>query len=278
MIDPTHARRFAALHEHGTFVLPNAWDAASAAVIAAAGAAAVATTSSGISWALGVPDGENLTRDEAIAVTARIVAAVAVPVTADVEAGYGPSPRDVAATIEAVLDAGAVGANVEDRARSGGAPLWPVDAQCERLAAARAAADRRGVPFTLNARTDVYLAGVGEPAAREDMVLERAAAYRSAGANCLFVPGVVDLATIARLVARAPLPLNVLLAPGRSPTIAELTAAGVRRISVGHCLAATAYTAARDATTRLLAGDDRPLRDAIPHPELQRLVAKPVAA
>ena len=111
------ARRFHELHQSGTLVLPNAWDAASAALIAEAGAAAVATTSSGVSWALGVPDGEQLGREEAVAAVARIARTVAVPVSADVEGGYGPTPADVADTIAAVIDAGAVGVNLEDRRR-----------------------------------------------------------------------------------------------------------------------------------------------------------------
>ena len=176
MTNHEHAQRFHRLHQQGTLVLPNAWDAASAAVMVAAGAGAVATTSSGVSWSLGVPDGENLRRDEMAAAIARIVRAVDVPVTADVEAGYGPTPADVAATIAAVADAGAVGANLEDRPGPAGAVLWPVAQQCERLAAARTAADRGGARFVLNARTDVFLASVGVPEERAGMVLARAEA------------------------------------------------------------------------------------------------------
>ena len=268
------ARHFHALHQDGTFIIPNAWDAASAAVMAAAGAVAVATTSSGVSWALGVPDGEQLGRDAMIGAIARLVRAVAVPLTADREAGYGAEPSAVAASIDAAIGAGAVGANIEDRLRTNDGPLWPVDRHVERLAAARAAADRHGLPFILNARTDVYLAGVGEPAQREALVLERAEHYQRAGADCIFVPGLVDLGAITQLVQRCPLPLNIMLAPGHSPTIAALRDAGVRRISVGHTMAAAAYGAVRHATESLLTGDDGPLRDGIPHGDLQRLMAR----
>jgi 2-methylisocitrate lyase-like PEP mutase family enzyme len=164
------ATQFHRLDEDGTFILPDAWDAASAAVLAAAGATAIATTSSAISWALGVPDGEQAERDGVVAAVARMARAVDVPLTAHVAVG---------------------------------APLRPVEEQCARLAAAREAADRRTRAFVLNARTDVFLASVGEPEAREAMVLERAERYRAAGADCLFVPGVTDLATIQRLVSRA---------------------------------------------------------------------------
>src|SRR5262249_27863056 len=138
-------RRLRELHHDGMFVLVNAWDAASAAVMVAAGAAAVGTTSSGISWALRVPDGQRLEPEQMVAVTARIARTVAVPVSADIEAGYGPSPRDVADTVGAVIEAGAVGANLEDRNWPDATTLWSVGDQCERIAAARAEADRRGV-------------------------------------------------------------------------------------------------------------------------------------
>jgi 2-methylisocitrate lyase-like PEP mutase family enzyme len=267
------ARRLVQLHEQGTFVLANAWDAASAAVIQAAGAAVVATTSSGISWSYGYADGEHLSRQEMVEQTARIVRAVDLPVTADIEAGYGPSASDVEGTVTAICEAGAVGANLEDRPGPDGQVLWPIDQQSERLQAARAAADRTGCPFVLNARTDVFLASVGEPNEREEMVIERARAFKQAGADCLFVPGLLDLEVIARLTAAVPLPLNILLAPGRGPSIAELADAGVRRISVGHTIAAAAYATVRLTTTELLAGNDQALRTGIPHPEMQQLMA-----
>ena len=269
------ARRFHALHQAGMLILPNAWDAASAALVAGCGASAVATTSSGISWAFGVPDGENLHRAEMVEAVARIARAVEVPVSADLEAGYGPEPADVAATIEAAIDAGASGANLEDRNRSSDEILWPVDQQVERLAAARAAADRRGLPFVLNARTDVYLAAVGDPDQREAMTLERAGQYRRAGADCLFVPGLLDLAVIERLVARSPLPINVMYGPGAGLTIADLRAAGVRRVSVGQAIASAAYYVVRAAAAQLLVGDDTALQPAIPHREMQGLLTRP---
>ncbi|HSP98109.1 MAG TPA: isocitrate lyase/phosphoenolpyruvate mutase family protein [Candidatus Dormibacteraeota bacterium] len=271
------ARRFHALHQAGMLILPNAWDAASAALVAGCGAPAVATTSSGIAWALGVPDGENLRRSEMVEAVARIARVVEVPVSADLEAGYGPEPADVAATIEAAIDAGASGANLEDRNRSSDEILWPVDQQGERLAAARAAADRRGLPFVLNARTDVYLAAVGDPDQREAMTLERARHYQRAGADCLFVPGLLDLAVIERLVARSPLPINIMYGPGAGLTIADLRAAGVRRVSVGQAIASAAYYVVRAAAAQLLAGDDTALQPAIPHREMQRLLTRPAA-
>jgi 2-methylisocitrate lyase-like PEP mutase family enzyme len=267
------ARRFRELHAAGTFVLPNAWDAGSAILLAQTATPAIATTSSGVSWAHGVRDGQRLSRDETITALAGIVRAVDCPVSADLESGYGAEPDDVAATIEAAIAAGAVGANLEDRPGPGPEVLWPIDDQCARLAAARDAADRSGVPFVLNARTDVYLARVGEPAERETLVLERAARYAEAGADCVFVPGLSDLDVIARLVTAAPLPVNVLLAPGAGASIEQLAQAGVRRISTGHLIAAAAYATIRRAAQELLDGHATTLRDALPVAELQAVMA-----
>jgi 2-methylisocitrate lyase-like PEP mutase family enzyme len=230
------------------------------------------TTSSGVSWAHGVPDGECLSQDEAIAALARIVHAADVPVSADLEGGYGPTASAVVATIEAAMEAGAVGANLEDRLRSGQQVLRPIAEQCERLAAARAAADRTGIPFVLNARTDVFLVGMGQPEERQTDVLQRALSYRDAGADCLFVPGLKDLATIKRLIMAVPLPLNILLAPGAGPPIAHLAEAGVRRVSTGHTIAATAYASVRSAAAELLESRDEALRETIPVSDMNALL------
>lgn len=274
----THIRRardFFARHTSGCFVLPNAWDAASAATIAVAGATAIGTTSSGISWARGVRDGEGLCRHEAIDALAAIANTVALPVSADLESGYGSAPSDVAATIEAATQAGAVGANIEDRLHPNGDTLWSIAEQCERLAAARAAADTSGAPFVLNARTDIYLASVGEPEEREALVLERADHYRVAGADCLFVPGLNDVDTIARIVKASPLPINAMIAPGDGPSIVRLAEVGVRRVSTGHTIAALLYATARRATAELLEGSETALHGGIPATEMQALMARP---
>ncbi|MGM1064117.1 isocitrate lyase/PEP mutase family protein [Saccharothrix sp. Mg75] len=245
------ANALRAAHAEGTLVLPNAWDAGSAVLVARAGAAAVATTSGGVSWAQGRPDGQQLSRDEMVEQVRLIAAAVDVPVTADVEGGYGPSPEDVAATVEAVVGAGAVGVNVED-SRGFGVPLFTAGEQADRLRAARAAAERAELPeLVLNARTDVFLFQVGEPEGRLADVLARAAAYAEAGADCLFVPGLVDLDVLAELVAASPLPVNAMAGPG-APTVAELASAGVRRVSVGTAIAQAAYSVAQRAAEELL--------------------------
>ncbi len=236
---------------NGTLVLPNAWDAASAAVIARAGATAIATTSGGVAWSAGRPDGHGLTREEMAQLVSRIAAAVDIPVTADIEGGYGPTPGDVAATVRAVVAAGAVGVNLED-SRAPGGPLFSDQDQAERVRAARDAATGSELPeLWINARTDVYLFRVGKPESRLDAVLSRAVAAAGAGADSLFVPGLVDLDTLGTLVRESPLPVNVMVGAG-APTVAELAAVGVRRISVGTAIAQVAYGVAHRAAVELL--------------------------
>ncbi|WIX82506.1 isocitrate lyase/phosphoenolpyruvate mutase family protein [Amycolatopsis carbonis] len=245
------AKAFRELHAQPMVVLPNAWDAGSAAVIQHAGAPAIATTSGGVSWALGRGDGQRLTRTEMTAAVRQIVRTVSVPVTADIEGGYGPDPADVAATVEEVIGAGAVGVNLED-SRAGTLSLFAPEVQAARLAAGRAAAASAGLPeLWINARTDVYLFGVGEPEGRFDDVLARAQAYAEAGVDSIFVPGLVDLAVLRELTAASPLPVAAMAGPG-APSVADLASAGVRRVTVGTAVAQGAYAVALRATQELL--------------------------
>jgi len=264
---------FRRLHERGggrVLVLPNAWDAMSARVIEQAGAPAIATTSAGLSWALGRPDGHGLTREEMLEAVRRVVRAVRVPVTADVEAGYGEgSPEDVAATARGVIAAGAVGINLEDGPGRGGEPLLESAEQAARIAAARAAA--KGADLFINARTDVYLREVGPEEGRVEQTVRRARAYADAGADGLFVPGVVDAATIERLAAAVGLPLNVMALPG-APAIAALARLGVARVSVGPAIALGAMGYVRRAAAELLgAGTYEALRDGMAFAEADGL-------
>lgn len=262
------AEVFHRLHHEGVLVLPNAWDVASARLVEEAGAAAVAITSAGVAWSLGVADGGNLDRDRALEVTARIVGAVDVPVTADIETGYGVSLDQLAVTILAVLAAGVVGVNIEDAA---GAGLRDRAEQVERIAAVRAAADVAGSALFINARTDVYLLGLGDPDDRLRAAVRRAEAYVAAGADGVFVPGVVDATTIGQLAAASPAPLNVMAGPG-APSVAELAELGVRRVSVGMAIAQAAHALTRRAATELLtAGTYGVLRAGLGYTELQQL-------
>jgi len=247
-----HARAaaFRSLHESGVFVLPNAWDAGSAVLIAAAGAPAIATTSAGVSWSLGRRDGQNLTRQEMTDAVARITAAVDVPVSADIEGGYGGGPDAVAAAVRAVIGAGVVGVNLEDSGAPGGG-LFHAGAQAARIAAARAAATEAGLPeLVINARTDVFLFGIGEPDGRLDDVVARSAAYADAGADSLFVPGLLDLAALSVLTGKVSLPVNAMAGPG-APGVTALGAAGIRRVSLGQAIAQAAYTLARKAAAEV---------------------------
>jgi 2-methylisocitrate lyase-like PEP mutase family enzyme len=242
----TKAERLRALHSEGVLVLPNAWDPASAVLIAAAGAPAVATTSAGVAWAHGRRDGQHLTRSEAVRAIAEITAVVDVPVTADIEGGYD----DLAATVREVAAAGAAGINLEDSKPDG--TLFSASEQAERIAVARSAAVEAGVPdLVINARTDVYLFGIGRPDGRFDDVVVRASAYAPAGADCLFVPGLLDLGELKALVDAVGLPVNAMLLPG-GPSVAELAAAGVRRVSAGSLVAQAAYSATQRLAAELL--------------------------
>lgn len=221
---------FRARHHSGEpLVLPNVWDAASARIVEQAGAEAVATTSAGVAWSLGVPDGDRLDADDAVAVVARIVRAVDVPVTADIESGYG----DVGATVRKVRAAGAVGVNIEDGAA----------AEPGRIAAARAASG----DIFINARIDTFLLGVGGV----EETVARARQYVDAGADGIFVPGVVDADVIARLVEAISAPLNIMVWAG-APSVAELAKLGVRRVSLGAAIAQAAYSLVRDAAGEIL--------------------------
>lgn len=238
-----------ALHVPGRpLVLANAWDAVTARIVEEAGAPAVATTSAGLAWAQGVADGDRLERDDALAAVARITAVVRVPVSADIENGYASDAEGVGDTVRAVLAAGAVGVNIEDALYGEGAgPLRPVAEQAERVAGARGAADAAGVPLFVNARIDTFLRGAGGV----EETLERAAAFLAAGADGVFVPGVTEPTTVKALVEGIDAPLNILVGPG-APSVGELAALGVARISAGSSIAAAAHGLVRRAARELL--------------------------
>lgn len=267
------AKQFHALHGNGqVLVLPNAWDVASARIVEDAGAAAVATTSAGVAWSLGAPDGDQLDRDRAVDLIARIADVVAAPVTADIESGFADSADGVGETIRRVIEAGAVGVNLEDGRYAGAEPLRPTSEQADRIAAARQAADATRVPLFVNARVDVYLRGFGEPAGRLRNTLDRAAAYLAAGADGIFVPGVTDPETITELVRAVAGPVNLMVGPG-APAIGELAALGVARVSVGAAVAEAAYAVARRAASELLTdGTYTAMTDALTYGELNALL------
>jgi len=227
------AMAFRAMHRGpGILVLPNAWDVASARVFEEAGFGALATTSAGVAFSLGYPDGQKISREEMLARVASIARAVKVPVTADVEAGYGTRPEDAAETAKGAIAAGAVGMNLEDATGDRAHPLVDLSLQLEKIRAAREAALKTGVLMVVNARTDIYWAQVGAPETRYDETVRRLAAYRDAGADSVFVPGLRDLKSIARMVQDLKCPLNILAGPGSAP-VPELEKLGVARVSIG---------------------------------------------
>jgi len=257
-----------------TLLLPNVWDVASARLVEEAGYPALATTSAGVAFSLGYPDGQKISREEMLARVARIVKAVRVPVTADAEAGYGNRPQDAAATAKGVIEAGAVGMNFEDGTGDATHPLADLSLQLEKIHAIREAASKTEVPLVLNARTDVYLDAVGEPEKRYELALQRAFAYRDAGADCVFVPGVRDPDTIARLVKDLKCPLNILAVLG-SPPVAELEKLGVARVSLGSGpMRATMGLLRRLAEELKTSGTYSQLEGAPAHADMNRMLVK----
>ena len=243
------AAAFRARHKRRpVLLLPNAWDPPSAAIFAAAGFEALATTSGGVAWAIGYPDGEAAPWDEVVAATRRIVRVTRLPVTADIEAGYGATPDAVAAHVTDIIAAGVVGINLEDGLH-GEPPIRSIEDAAARIAAARAAADRAGVPIVINARSDLYhqaaMSGAGDDPF--DATVARCRAYLAAGADCVYPFGARDPKTIAALAAAIDAPINVTGRPGL-PDAAALERLGVARITI-----AAAPTLVTLSTIRALA-------------------------
>ena len=267
------ASAFRALHRGQILLLPNVWDVASARIVEEAGFAAIATTSAGVAFSLGYPDGERITREEMLARIARITKAVEVPVTADVEAGYGNRPQDAARIASEVIQAGAVGMNLEDGTDDRAHPLLELSLQLEKIRAVREAALKAGVPLILNARTDVYLAQVGPPETRYQNALSRLIAFRDAGADCVFVPGLKDPETIGHMVRDLRCPVNILAGPG-SPAVPQLEQLGVARVSLGSGpMRATLGLVKRIAEEFKMSGTYCALEDAPSHSEINLMMS-----
>lgn len=256
----------------GALVLANAWDVASARIFEEAGFPAIATTSAGIAYSLGYPDGQHIPREEMIARIGRIARAVKVPVTADVESGYGSTPEDAARTTRELVQAGAVGMNLEDASGDPNQPLLELQLAVEKIKAARVAAAQLRVPMVVNARTDVYLLPGGDPQAQYSEALRRLIAYRDAGADCVFAPGLKDVETIGRLVGDLQCPLNILAVPG-TPPIPELEKLGVARVSLGSGpMRATLGLLRRLAEELKTAGTYNALDEAVPYAEVNKML------
>jgi 2-methylisocitrate lyase-like PEP mutase family enzyme len=268
------ANAFRAMHRGPhILLLPNIWDVASARIVEEAGFPALATTSAGVAFSLGYPDGEQISRDEMLARVARIAKAVKVPVTADVEAGYGNRPEDAAQTARGVIEAGAIGMNFEDGTEDPAHPLVDLSLQLEKMHAIREAALKTGVLLVLNARTDVYLLQVGDPAKRYDEAVRRLLAFRDAGAECVFAPGLRDAETIRRLVQDVKCPVNILAGPGL-PSVPELEKLGVARVSLGSGpMRATLGLVRRMADELKTSGTYKTLEGAPSHGDINKMLS-----
>jgi 2-methylisocitrate lyase-like PEP mutase family enzyme len=265
---------FRQLHRLGVLVLPNAWDVASARIFEEAGFPAIATTSAGIAFSLGYPDGQQISREEMIARVGRIVRAVKVPVTADVEWGYGSTPDEVVRTTRELIEAGAVGMNLEDTTGDADQPLLKLEEAVEKVKAVKETAAQTRAPLFINARTDIYLLPGGDLDANYEETVRRLLAYRDAGADCVFAPGLKDAETIGRLVKAVQCPLNILAVPG-TPPISELAGIGVARVTVGSGFMRATLTALRSMTEELKnSGTYSALENAIPYSEVNRILSR----
>ena len=257
----SHAETFQALHQGpGLLILPNAWDAASAAIVAEAGATAIATSSAAVAWTYGIADGDLLPIETTCAVVAAITRAVDLPVSCDFEGGFTDDLAELGNNIARLLDAGAVGINFEDGRRD-------PDLHARKITAVRERAERAGVALYINARTDVFLARLAEGEAAEAEVIRRGRLYAAAGASGVFTPAAAEAGLIGRLAAAIPAPLNILAWPG-APDGAELAALGVRRLSAGSgtfrvaaaalARASAAFLASGSSAELMAAGDGAP--------------------
>jgi 2-methylisocitrate lyase-like PEP mutase family enzyme len=257
------AEQLRALHRGAEpLVLPNAWDAASARLVVQAGFPVVATTSSGVSASLGWGDGEQTPPDEMFAAIARIARVIDVPLTVDIEAGYGLSPAEI---VERMIESGAVGCNLEDTDHAAGRVLRDADRQAAFLAEVRQAATAAGVPIVINARVDVFLRTAAGTPTPIDEAIRRGRMYLEAGADCVFPIGAPDQAAMAALVDGIPGPTNQIASFRNGPGLKQLRELGVRRISFAGGMHRTASEALRARLAAVARGEDLVEAHAAPH-------------
>lgn len=274
------AAKFRELHR-GTelLVLPNAWDVASAKLVEAAGFPAIATSSAGVANTLGYPDGQRISRAEMLAAVERIARTTDLPVSADLQAGYGSGRANAAELARELIAAGAVGLNLEDATGNPARPFKEIAHQVEEIRAIREEGAKARVPLVINARTDIYLEGKGDPAGWFEETLKRCLAYRDAGADCIFVPGLKDASTIGALVKEIRAPFNVLAGPG-VPPLSELKRLGVKRVSLGSGLmrACMGYLRKCLGQVREGASFETLLEGAVSYAELNELMTRRTAS
>jgi len=260
------AETFRLLHRNSTpLLLANAWDAGSARLVEELGAKAVATTSAGVAWALGYPDGYKLPVQELVRLTASIARAIRIPLSVDVENGYTDQASEIDRNLGPIFESGAVGINIEDGKE---APSL----LAAKIEQAKLTAEKRGIGVFINARTDVYLHGLVPEDQRVEETIRRTKLYREAGADGIFVPALTEPAAIRAVVASTDLPLNLLARPAL-PAANELGKLGVRRLSAGSTISAAAWQVVADLTKEFLAtgNSDGVVKNNMPYGELQRL-------
>jgi 2-methylisocitrate lyase-like PEP mutase family enzyme len=262
-------------HGPRILVLANAWDVASARVMEELGYPAIATTSAGVAAALGYPDGQRISRQEMLEVIGRIARAVHVPMTADVESGYGTTVPEMIETAKALIAAGAVGMNLEDVTGDDESSLVDIPFQVEKIRAICDVSASLGIPLVVNARTDIYLMPIGPEATRFERTVERLRAYRKAGADCLFAPGVADRETISKLVKALGAPLNILVSRD-CPTLKELEKLGVARASTGSALMRASLGIAQRIGKELMENGsyESLFASSIPYADVQRMMGR----
>ncbi len=274
------ARQFHDLHTgDGCFLMPNCWDVGSAKMLVDVGFKAIATTSAGVAFSLGHPDNvfcsqeARLGRDDMLEEVAAIARSVSVPVSADLEAGFGDTPEDVAETIRLAIAAGAVAGNIEDYRGDRGAALYGVEESVERIKAARQTISELGLPFTLVARSDAVNAGVDNGLAE---AIERCNRFYEAGADCLFVPGASDADSVKTLVAEIAGPISVVMGlSGTELTMDHLRDLGVRRVSIGGSLVRAVYFKIREAAREMFEqGTFSYAEEQVPQGELNAIFEK----
>ena len=268
------AEAFRAMHDRSqVLVLPNAWDAMSARFIEEAGARAIATTSAGVAFSLGYPDGEYAPRVEIVNAIARIARIIEVPLSADIESGFGATANEVGETARQIIEAGAVGINLEDSTGDPAQPLYDLETALARIKAARGAGEAAGVPLVINARTDALIAMKGDRQALFAEAIRRANAFRDAGADSLFPLGLNGNDEIARAVRDINGPMNLIFRPG-IPSVAELAKIGVARLSLGTGITLSALAVTRRIAHEVLtSGTYSALGDGISYPEANKLMA-----
>jgi 2-methylisocitrate lyase-like PEP mutase family enzyme len=262
-------------HGRRILALPNAWDVVSARILEELGHSAIATSSAAMAFAHGYPDGQRISRDEMLDAVGRITRAVRVPVTADLESGYGKTPEEIADFTRATVAAGAVGLNFEDITGDDESSHVELPLQVKKIRTIRETSAALGVPVVINARTDIYLMPIGPAETRFERTVERVRAYREAGADCLFVPGLCDREVIAKLVKALSAPLNILASPG-CPSLAELEKMGVARVSAGSSAMRAAMGAFQRVAKDWLAHGsyDSLTQVTIPYGDLNRMMGQ----